>query len=651
MLTMAKMQELKGYEPDEVKSLLTWTLRCGHLIPDETTRFYWFDTTKSTVIKSPRLIFESLWNDHATVPNSVIQAINEFYEARQWNRDPYMAIHLMETVSNLRVDRNVARLYELAVRDDAMDIMKQKFNWEDGEQRELENGAVAVDEFRKILERANDTPSEDDARTLAKHALRVHNSSKQGDEQSFQPLWEELMKYASRPEVDETLVQRLRLIERGRACCNQSWCRKELMMVLWGVYSLMDYAQFHCEPGTAVFEQTISKTLKSREIETRLPMESFAVDVTTKRGRDAVNTKDRLAANFVETYHPIDASHGPSPHETKQTMKEFNALIESCEDMHSMVLVPRLFEKSTGKDRGEGEGEGSEDEDEKVIKRLKHDAWRTVMIVAEPEPFDEKLMSNLPGTTNRSTVLDFAKGVSYEGPVKASEALSALAVSRLGTKVADLKSMPRVRILLNKAKDKVFIEKSPIGKQPVDTETNTQLTFQQRSLYPATRLEMTKAVWNQNKEEIIKTFIFRRLVGMPCTPAKCLLCGTSGEILMADLCTSRKDYKRCQATVKSEMADWLFDSSSHRKVIDLVSSALTEDRKCINEIERWLLNLLDRNAFKTATASILGAYTISFQDFERNVVAVRNAYGIVPETDDECYEDDDDDDDSEDEDD
>ena len=129
---------------------------------------------------------------------------------------------------------------------------------------------------------------------------------------------------------------------------------------------------------------------------------------------------------------------------------------------------------------------------------------------------------------------------------------------------------------------------------------------------------------------------------MECNPAKCLLNPETKKIYMPDLNTTRKDYKRCRTTVKTESADWLFDNSTNREIIDLVTRALTEDKDCMNEVETWLLSLPNQTAFEEATASILCRYTIPYEDFLKNALAVRDAYGIVPETDDEGDEQDDD---------
>lgn len=654
MSTMAArtLLELDGYEPDEMKSLARKILRCAAIVKEETRRFYWLDRVKILVTKNPRLLVESLLEDHATAPNSVINRVVEFVEQGKWNRDQYVAVQVMELIGKVEVDRNLLRLKELSLRNYAMETIENKIDWENRQQTEFEKEAIALEEIRKILQEANSTLTEEEVRLVAKHVLFVDQKKSPDVKEGLELVWQELVKYAAQRDDDGTLSRRLCLIDRLRKCTTLNWKEKEVSMVLWGVYSLMNYWKMIQEPSPIVLENVISKTLKSKEIATRLPMEPFAVDVTTHRGRNCSDSGDRLFHEDVlcllgseskvhEKYDPIEASHGPSPHETKQTPAEQKAMIKSCEEMQSSDHVPRLFEMPKRREGEEGEEE-SEERDERVIKRLKTAPWHTLMQVVQPEAFDEKLMAVLPATANnRSCVLDLKKGVSYEGPMNPSAALSVLAVSRLGSKVADLEAVPQVQLFLNATKDKIYVEKTLMGI-PEDTEIQHPLTQQERSLFPVTKLEILEPVWKTLKASIIKTFMFRRIMGMECNPAKCLLNPETKKIYMPDLNTSRKDYKRCRTTVKRESADWLFDNSTHREIIDLVSRALTEDKDCMNEVETWLLGLLSKTAFEEATASILCRYTIPFEDFEKNALAVRNAYGIVPETDDECDEQDED---------
>lgn len=650
MSTMAArtLLELDGYEPDEMKSLSRKILRCAAIVKEEARRFYWLDRVKILVTKNPRLLVESLLEDHATAPNSVINRVVEFVEQGKWNRDQYVAVQVMELIGNVEVDRNLLRLKELSLRNYAMETIENKIDWENRQQTELEKEAIALEEIRKILQEANSALTEEEVRLVAKHVLFVDQKKSPDVKEGLQLVWQELVKYAAQRDDDGTLSRRLCLIDRLRRCTTLNWKEKEVSMVLWGVYSLMNYWKMIQEPSPIVLENVISKTLKSKEITTRLPMEPFAVDVTTYRGRNCSDSGDRLfhedvlcllgsESKVYEKYDPIEASHGPSPHETKQTTAEQKAMIKSCEEMQSSDHVPRLFEMPKRRKGEEGEEE-SEERDERVIKRLKTAPWHTLMQVVQPEAFDEKLMTVLPATANnRSCVLDLKKGVSYEGPMNASAALSVLAVSRLGSKVADLEAVPKVQLFLNATKDKIYVEKTLIGI-PEDTEIQHPLTPQERSLFPVTKLEILEPEWKTLKASIIKTFIFRRIMGMECNPAKCLLNPETKKIYMPDLNTSRKDYKRCRTTVKRESADWLFDNSTHREIIDLVSRALREDKDCMNEVETWLLRLISKTAFEEATASILCRYTIPFEDFEKNALAVRDAYGIVPETDDECDE-------------
>ena len=649
MSTMAArtLLELDGYEPDEMKSLSRKILRCAAIVNEEARRFYWLDRVKILVTKNPRLLVESLGRP-CNGTKFRDQLRRRVCGAGKWNRDQYVAVQVMELIGNVEVDRNLLRLKELSLRNYAMETIENKIDWENRQQTEFEKEAIALEEIRKILQEANSTLTEEEVRLVAKHVLFVDQKKSPDVKEGLELVWQELVKYAAQRDDDGTLSRRLCLIDRLRKCTTLNWKEKELSMVLWGVYSLMNYWKMIQEPSPIVLENVISKTLKSKEMATRLPMEPFAVDVTTHRGRNCSDSGGRLFHEDVlcllgsestvhEKYDPIEASHGPSPHETKQTTAEQKAMIRSCEEMQSSDHVPRLFEMPKRREGEEGEEE-SEEGDERVIKRLKTAPWHTLMKVVQPEAFDEKLMAVLPATANnRSCVLDLKKGVSYEGPMNPSAALSVLAVSRLGSKVADLEAVPQVQLFLNATKDKIYVEKTLIGI-PEDTEIQHPLTPQERSLFPVTKLEILEPEWKTLKTSIIKTFIFRRIMGMECNPAKCLLNPETKKIYMPDLNTSRKDYKRCRTTVKRESADWLFDNSTHREIIDLVSRALTEDKDCMNEVETWLLSLISKTAFEEATASILCRYTIPFEDFEKNALAVRDAYGIVPETDDECDE-------------
>ena len=645
--------ELDGYEPDEMKSLLKKLLRNAAYVREETRRFYWWDRVKILATKNPRVLVESLLEDHATVPNSVINHVVQFVEQGKWNRDQYVAVQVMESIGSVKVDRNLSRLKELSLRDYAMGTIENKIDWDNRQQTEIEKEAIALEDIRKILQEANSTLTEEEVRLVAKHVVFVDQKRSPDVEGRLELVWQELVKYAAQRDEDGTLTKRLRLIDRLRKCTTLNWKEKQVSMVLWGVYSLMNHWKMIQEPSPVVLEYVISKTLKSKETPRRLPMEPFAVDVTTKRGRNCSDSGDRLFDGDVlsligseskvrKKYDPIEASHGPSPHETKQTTTEQKAMIKLCEAMQSSGHVPRLFEMPKRREGEEGEEEESQDRDERVIKRLKTPVWHTLMKVVQPEAFDEKLMADLPATAaNRSCVLDFKKKVSYEGPMSASAALSALAVSRLGNTVAGLEAVPKVQLFLNAAKDKIYLEKTLIGI-PEDTEIQHPLTPQELSLFPVTKLEILEPEWGTLKASIIKTFMFRRIMGMECNPAKCLLNPETKKIYMPDLNTTRKDYKRCRTTVKTESADWLFDNSTNREIIDLVTRALTEDKDCMNEVETWLLSLPNQTAFEEATASILCRYTIPYEDFQKNALAVRDAYGIVPETDDEGDEQDDD---------
>ena len=644
-----------GYEPEEMRSLARWMLRSDEFVatfvPDEKDQFYWMDRLKSNMTKKPHLFLKSIVEDHATAPNSLIERVLDFIETGKWQRDPYVAVHLMTDIAHLPVDRSLSRAYDLAVRDVALDTLEHKVDWEEGTKEDSEKQMEVQEEFLQTCELSNQPIPEEKARELVKLALRVQQLSPKDEKGSLDLLWSDLFRYVDGIDADDDLKKRMLLIARAYNRPIRKWRKKELMMLLWAVYSLMEVATLP-EPHTTKLKDMIDKTLKSRDTKTRLCIPIFAVDVTTKRGRCGSDTTKRLLKNKTlseqvgsenelrKKYNPIDASHGPSPHDTLQTMADFKTMVTECERLQSSSLVPKLFEMPQDE---EGTMKRGDDEEEQVVKRLKSDAWRVAMQVAESDVVDETLIDTLPRTTSRSVMLDFEKGVSYEGPLHPTVALGALLVSRLGTKLANLKSVPKVRLLLNAAKSKIYLEKALFGDRPKETDTDLeaeveergQVTLLQRSLHRATNTDMMNSWWTTRSQDMIKMFIFRRLVGISCSPMKCLVHGPTGNIQMADLYSSPKDYKRCQTTVRKESADWLFDSSSHRKIITLVSSALTEDKDCIAGVISWLSTILDRQAFNTATASILEPYAIPFEDFKENVQAVMSAYGVVPETDDE----------------
>ena len=650
-----ELVDYDGYEPDEMRSLTRWMLRSGKFVntfvPDEMEQFYWMDRLKSNMTKNPYLFLKSIVEDHATAPNSLVERVLDVIEKSKWLRDPYEAVHLMTEFGLLSVDRNVSRAHDLAVRDDALDTLEHKVDWEEGPKEVSMKRTEAQNEFWQTCDLSNQPIPEEKARELMKLALRVEQLSPKYEKRYLDHLLSDLLRCVDRIDADDDLKKRMLLIARAFNCEIPNWRKKDLMMVLWAVYSLMEVEVATLpEPHAIELEEMMHKTLKSRDRKTRLRMPIFAVDVTTKRGRNGSDTTNRLFSKNMmklvgpksevrKKYNPIDASHGPSPHDNLQTMADFKTMVKECERLQSSSLVPKLFEIPQDE---EGTVKRGDDEEDQVVKRLKSDAWRVVMHVAESDVFEETLMDTLPRTTSRSVMLDFEKGVSYEGPLNPTVALGALSVSRLGTKLANLESVPKVRLLLNATKSKIYLEKTLFGDRPKHTDTDLeaeeeergQVTLLQRSLHRITNANMMHW-WRVRSLEMIKMFIFRRLVGMSCSPVKCLIHAHTGKIQMADLWSLPKDYKRCQTTVRKESADWLFDSSSHRKIIKLVSKALTEDKCCITEVTSWLGTILDRQAFNAATASILEPYAIPFEDFKENVRAVMSAYGVVPETDDE----------------
>ena len=142
--------ELDGYEPDEMKSLLKKLLRNAAYVREETRRFYWWDRVKILATKNPRVLVESLLEDHAAVPNSVINHVVQFVEQGKWNRDQYVAVQVMESIGSVKVDRNLSRLKELSLRDYAMGTIENKIDWDNRQQTEIEKEAIALEDIRKF---------------------------------------------------------------------------------------------------------------------------------------------------------------------------------------------------------------------------------------------------------------------------------------------------------------------------------------------------------------------------------------------------------------------------------------------------------------------------------------------------------------------
>lgn len=673
---MYTLLECSGYEPDECRSLLSWILRDRAVIEDETLRFYWYDRLKALTVKNPHLLLKSLIEDHATVPTELLQRVVEFLEERPVCRDPYVAVQLMDDISRLPVDRNLSRAYALAMRDDGMsrvestDELCDKVKEEDGEL------TFALDYFERVLKCDDGNVeglTEESARELGLHTLRVHQWCKKnrypsltdasnerlreipefrwfGDKSAIALVWGYLFEYVSRNGANATTRARMALVTRAGACLKEKkWSCGDAMMVLWGIYSILEAETLPNSSGLT-FAEVVTATTRSRGIKSRLPIPAFAVDKNTSRGRKVIDTRFKILTlrwiapfpsedEVWEKYDPVEASHGPSPHLIKQTAADFKKRVEECESRLSSAAIPRRFVANKAKEGDDqNEEDTTEDSEEEQMRRLQSKEWRALIQFADPEPFDEKLMVTLPRSPNSTSVFDFGGKVSYSGPWPAKEALRALAVSRIANLWANLKTVPEVRVRLNATKTKVFLERPLIGGNPVlpedsDAEGLNIVTLEQRSLYATKTKQVMMQLSEKSKTDLIKTFVFRRILGMPCLPAKCLLEASSGKIYMTGLQTSPKEYKRCKKTVKRGSALWLFDSSQNRGAIEFVSEALENEEDTRTAVLTWLEGLFGvkslQDWFDTVIPKGLAPFTIAYDILQENIGAVIDAY--VPE--------------------
>lgn len=656
---MDRLQLYNGYEAGECKSLTEKLLRCHKVVKDGAERIYWYDALKNGIVKEPRPLLESLVKDHGSVPTSIISKVKTFSDDRQFLRDHYEAIKLMDTIGSLPVDRNVSRLYARAMRDDGHDIMNSKLKCENNK----DGGRAALRQFEEILEGCDKALSEETARRLAKQVLRVDQASTLFGYNGLDSVWRLLSEHVKRVGVDDDLDQRFCLIYETRKLVKK-WRKMDLMLVLWAIYSLMDLVKLP-EPTEILYETVVTKTLNSRNKMERLAMPPFAVDATTVRGRTCVDTKEKLMNDdkmkneitkekLLQKYSPIEASHGPSPHDTCQKMIDCKKLIEECERRHRSDLVPVLFVMPShleGNEDAEGEEkvQGCIEVDEQFLQKLQKPHWRTVMLNAASEVFDEELMGTLPKAESGTRVLDFDKKVSYEGPVKPLKALQNLAVSVVGREVAKLESIPRVRILLDATKNNIYLEKQLIGTPLSDDDRmavgNNRVKLQQRELIQASNQEAMYLLTGQNGLLTIKTLIFRRLMGLPCNFSQLRVHVPTKDVYMTNLCCSGKDDKIfCRIQPKKE-ADWLVDSSRFQGLINELSQALRNDDLLV-KLVTWLIKLGKQPAFETILGTELCNYIIQFQSFQRNLEKVVDVFGVIPETD---NDDDDDDEDEEEE--
>lgn len=656
---MNSLIECSGYEPDEFRSLLSWMLRDRWLIKEENVRFYWYDRLKALAMKNAQLLLKAVVEDHAAAPTWLIKEVAEFVEQRWACRDSYIAIKLMDDISRHNVDRNVSRAYNQAIQDElttrweSKEITEPKVEQGNGE---LE---YALEEFRR-LSAAQFT--EENVRAMGMYTIRVHQWCKEHkypplmntsatrlkqipelrallDKSAMALLWASLFQ---RESLDEDGKERLKLLARIAACVSdKGWPNVHAMTVLWALYSLMEVGTMPNASGLT-FEEVVASVGSSRSIESRLPIPAFAVDKNTARGRGTIDTSKKIscmtkkrpllaANNILMKYEPIEASHGESPHREKQTLKDFKKKVEECESRLFSAAVPRLFEESN--DEGEHVGDAEIEVDERwSAKRMRKpwkEPWRAVIQLSSCEPFDPQLMSILPKADKKNTVFDFEAGVCYSGPYHPKEALSALAISRMGTMWAKLESVPRIRLLLDAAKTQVFIEEPYIGERPALTEETQEVKIEQRSLYALTKREPMENLTDESKVEMLKTFVFRRMVGLPCLFNKCLVQGSTGKIHMADLQIRSIDYTwytRCQRTVKRGSAHWLFDSLSSKSALQFVSNALENEKHTLGAVLKWLEELNVNKLPVDVIPEILAPFTIPWEDLQGNVAAIIDAY-------------------------
>ena len=656
---MFSLIECSGYEPDEFRSLLSWMLRDRTVIPDDRERFYWYDRLKVLSMKNAHLLLKSLVEDHAAVPVEVIEKVVDFIEKRPACRDPYVAVLLMDDISRLHVDRNSFRAYSLAMRDDGM--TRLEFKEEGGDRVEEEDSelAHALDEFRRVLNAASGAArrlSEEQARIMGMHAIRVHQWCKKhkypslrqeseerlseipelrslGHKSAMALLWLDLFEYAAQHVANETTRKRLTLIARaGAIVTDKQWSSVDVMMVLWAIYSLMEVGSMP-NPRGLTFLEVVDCILRSRKVTLRLPIPEFAVDKNTVRGRKAVDTTQKFMtltrskpflseAELCKKYDPIEASHGKSPHGAKQTSSDYKKRVEECESRLSFKEVTRFFENWNERDRN-AQDEGQESEEGR-IRRLQRREWRAVLQFASPDPLEETVVSTLPKAYNENKFLDFDTKVTYSGPWSAKEALRAFCISRLARRWAHLNTVPEIGLRLNANKTKIFIEEPLIGERPALPQDAVKL--EQRSLYPMKSRKAMENLTEERKFDAIKTFVFRRITGMACLPTKCLAEEPTGKIYMTDLQSSPKEYRRCQQTVKSGSAYWLFDCSKYRGVIEFVSDALENEERTRREVMQWLEGLNRTNLPDAVIPEALCQFSIPYQDLHENLCAVIDAY-------------------------
>ena len=661
---MANLIESQGYAPDELRSLLSWMLRDKTLVQDENHLFYWYYALRAQTTKNAHLLLKSVLEDHAAAPTELFQRVVAYLEEPQASRDPYMAMCLMCDISSCPIDRNLYRAYTLAMHDNGvtrLESLEDQGGKVEGEDGEL---AYFLMEFRRVLSQCSESGrvSEEDARAMCMNAIRVHQWCKQhnypplteesrklleeipelytlGEESAMALLWMDLFNYIARKDDLTRFKYRLNLAAHTSTLLSEKqWSSGKVMALLFGIYTIMDVGILPELPARK-FQDVFYRVSKSKEIKERLPIPAFAVDKNTYRGRKCVDTTEKFLNAFVKTshfslkedipakYYPIEASHGKSPHDAKQTQSDFNAMVEDSESRLSSAAIPKLFKLCDESDQEEEDDEGFDVAE--WLRKLQSNEWRTAKRFAMPEPFDEKMTSNLPKAKDQDCYLDFESGLSYSGPLSPKEALRALAVSEIATKWAGLETVPKVYLRINTKGTKIFLQQQLIGERPAltgDTEPSHEVGLQQRSLYPLGTRNIMKDLSDDAKMDMIKAFVFRRIAGLTCQPVKCFLEGPTGKIYMTDLHDSPKEYKRCQKTVRSGSAHWLFDSSRYRAAIEFVSDILECDKHIREAVVKWLEEILDKSFKKSLMPEPLAPYAISCEDLQVNVSAVIDAY-------------------------
>lgn len=661
---MASLIESQGYAPDELRSLLSWMLRDNTLVQDENHLFYWYYVLRAQTTKNAHLLLKSVLEDHAAAPTELFRRVVAFLEEPQASRDPYMAMCLMSDISSCPIDRNLYRAYTLAMHDDgvarlgSLEDLGGKVEGEDGEL------AYFLTEFRRVLSQCSESRrvGEEAARAMCMNAIRVHQWCKQhnypplaeqsrrllkeipelctlGEESALALLWMDLFDYIARNDDLTKLKARLRLAAHTSALLSEKqWSNGKVMALLFGIYTIMDVGILPESPARE-FKDVFDRVSMSKEIRERLPMPAFAVDKNTFRGRKCVDTSEKFVNAILKTgrfsskeeihakYYPIEASHGKSPHDVEQTQSDFNAMVEDSESRLASAEIPKLFKSCGLSDQEEEDDEGFHSVE--WLRKLQSNEWRIAKRVALPEPFDENMTSILPKAKDQDSFLDFESGLSYSGPLSPKEALRALAVSEIARKWAGLETVPKVELRINTKGNKIFLQQQLIGERPAitgDVESSDEVCLQQRSLYPLGTKNIMKGLSDDATTDMVKTFVFRRIMGLICQPVKCFVGDPTGKIYTTDLHDSPKEYKRCQKTVRSGSAHWLFDSSRFRSAIEFVSDVLEHDKLTREALFKWLEDILNKSFKDSLIPESLVPYAIPYEDLQVNVSAVIDAY-------------------------